>query len=193
MALLSVTRRLKAAAAAIAVAAGGVAATAAPHGSEAQRADEYRVKAAMLVNFARFIEWPADVFSSPIAPFYVCVLGVDPFGGILDDSVKGHLVGGRPIQTRRIADVEPGCHVVFISGSERKRMSVLADRLRTTGALTVAEEEEFGAVGGMIQLFTDGDTIKFNIYPGSLEQSKLRASARLIALAANQKHMRGLR
>jgi hypothetical protein len=40
----------------------------------------------------------------------------------------------------------------------------------------------------MIELFTDGENVKFNIYTGALEQSRLRASARLIALAANQKH-----
>jgi hypothetical protein len=159
-----------------------------PIGPEVQRADEYRVKAAMLFNFTRFIEWPADVFSSPATPLTVCVLGVDPFGAILEDALKGHSVGGRSIQVKRMGDVEPGCHVVFISGSERKRISVLADRLRATGALTISEEEGFGTVGGMIELFTDGESVKFNIYTGALEQSRLRASARLIALAANQKH-----
>jgi uncharacterized protein DUF4154 len=157
-------------------------------GPEVQRADEYRVKAAMLFNFTRFIEWPPEVFSSPATPLTVCVLGVDPFGGILEDALKGHSAGGRSIQIKRIGDVEAGCHVVFISGSERKRFSVLADRLRTTGALTISEEEGFGTVGGMIELFTDGESVKFNIYTGALEQSRLRASARLIALAANQKH-----
>ena len=171
------------------VAAGAVLRAGGPYtGSEVQRADEYRVKAAMLFNFTRFIEWPAEVFSSPTTPLTVCVLGVDPFGGILEDALKGHSVGGRAIQIKRIADVEPGCHVVFISGSERKRMSVIADRLRTSGALTISEEEGFGTVGGMIELFTDGESVKFNIYTGALEQSRLRASARLIALAANQKH-----
>jgi hypothetical protein len=172
--------------AAVAVAAG-------PSVNEGPRADEYRVKAAMLFNFARFIEWPPEVFASPTTPLSVCVLGVDPFGGILEDALKGHLVGGRAIQTRRMADVEAGCHVVFISGSERKRMSVIADRLRNAGALTVAEEDGFGTVGGMIELFTEGDSVRFNIYTTALEQSKLRASARLIALAANQRHVGGRR
>lgn len=192
MAILGVTRSLKPVLVALAViASSAVAAAAGP--AEAERADEYRVKAAMLFNFARFIEWPPEVFASPSAPVTVCVLGVDPFGSVLDETLKGHLVAGRTLQIRRIPDVESGCHVVFISGSERKRMSVIAERLRPSGALTVAEEEGSGTVGAMIELFTDGESIKFNIYTGALEQSKLRASARLIALAANQRHPGGRR
>jgi hypothetical protein len=189
-----IARLTIAVAAAFWVAAFGVAPMATgPSVFESQRADEYRVKAAMLVNFARFVEWPPEVFATPAEPFDVCVLGADPFGSILDDALKGHMVGGRPMETRRIADVEPGCHLVFISGSEQKRMAVIADRLRATAALTVAEEEGFGAEGGMIELFTEGDSVRFNIYTSALEQSRLRASARLIALAANQKHHGGRR
>src|SRR5215218_229657 len=77
--------------------------------AETQREDEYRVKAAMLFNIAKFIDWPPAAFSGPPAPLNVCVLGVDPFGGTLDEALKGR-VGGRAIATRRIADVEPGCH-----------------------------------------------------------------------------------
>ncbi|HUR33186.1 MAG TPA: YfiR family protein [Vicinamibacterales bacterium] len=160
---------------------------------EVLRADEYRVKAAMLFNFARFVEWPAEAFSSPDMPLDLCIVGADPFGAVLDDSLRGHLVAGRAIQVRRMADIQPGCHLAFVSGSERRRMSVIADRLRSAGTLTVAEDEGFGIVGGMIELFTDGDSIRFNIYPPAIERSKLRASARLIALAANQKRPGGHR
>ncbi len=43
----------------------------------------------------------------------------------------------------------------------------------------------------MIELFTDGANIQFNISPVAVERSGLHASARLIALAANQRHATG--
>jgi len=157
-----------------------------------QPADEYRVKAAMLLNFAKFVEWPAGAFSAPTTPLTVCVIGVDPFGSVIDEAFTGR-IGGRPVITRRLTDVEPGCHLLFVSGSERKRMAFIADRLRLAGVLTVSDDEGFGAVGGMIELFTQAESVQFNIYPNAVEQSGLRASSRLIALAANQRHAAGAR
>jgi hypothetical protein len=158
---------------------------------EAQGADEYRVKAAVLYNLAKFVDWPPDVFGAGTAPLHVCVLGVDPFGDALETAFAGHQIGGRGSVVRRIGDVEPGCHVLFISGSERKRMAAITDRLRGSGVLTVSEEAGFAESGGMIELFTDGDRVRFNLNIAALEEGRLRASARLREIAA--KHGGGRR
>ncbi|MGC4081131.1 MAG: YfiR family protein [Vicinamibacterales bacterium] len=162
-------------------------------GTERQRADEYRVKAAFLFNFTKFVEWPVSAFATPSVPFNVCVLGVDPFGEMLDETFRGRLIAGRAVLVRRMRDPESGCHLIFISSSEHRRLAVLADRLRATSVLTVSDEEGFNAVGGMIELFTDGESVQFNISPAAVERAGLRASARLIALAANQRHAGGRR
>ena len=39
---------------------------------------EYKVKAAFLYNFARFVEWPSEAFASADAPFVIAVVGTDP-------------------------------------------------------------------------------------------------------------------
>lgn len=171
-------------------ATGAFAGATSTYATEVQRADEYRVKAAFLLNFVKFVEWPAETFSTPTAPLHVCVLGADPFGEVLDAVVQGR-IGTHPIATRRIADLEEGCHLLFIAGSERKRLSALTDRLRAGGVLTVSDDDGSSARGGMIELFTDGDSVRFNIYPEAIERSGLHASARLIALAANQRHAAG--
>jgi hypothetical protein len=44
---------------------------------------EYKIKAAFLLNFAKFITWPDQTFTSPQQPFSFCVLGQDPFGTAL--------------------------------------------------------------------------------------------------------------
>jgi YfiR/HmsC-like len=148
------------------------------------RAEEYRVKAAILYNLAKFVDWPPDALPSPTAPLTLCVLGVDPFGSAIDDAVKGRQVGGRPLVIRRIADVEPGCHVLFVSTSERKRTSLVLDRLGTSPVLTVGDGEGFSALGGMIELVTDGDRIRFSINTAAADHAKLHLSARLLAIAA---------
>src|SRR6185295_16921977 len=50
---------------------------------------EYAVKAAYLVKFPFFVEWPASAFASPTAPLVLCVIGDDPFGSLLDEAAGG--------------------------------------------------------------------------------------------------------
>jgi len=64
---------------------------------------EFEVKAAFLYNFARFVEWPAETGHDPGTPFVIAILGHDPFGAVLDETVAGKTVGGRPIEVRRVA------------------------------------------------------------------------------------------
>jgi hypothetical protein len=187
------TRRLVSLVLAATLAAGSTGAAAGPHAesSESPRADEYRVKAAFLFNFAKFVEWPPQAFAGQTASLTLCVLGMDPFGNLLDDTLKGRAVAGRPIAIRRIAELEQGCHVLFISSSERKRLALLTHQLRGASVLTVSEEAGFTKVGGMIELFNAGESVQFNIAPAAVERSGLHASARLIALAANQRRQTG--
>ncbi len=63
---------------------------------------EYEVKAAFLLNFTKFIEWPAGAFASPDSPFTICILGRDPFGRALDQIVAGESVNGRKLAVRRV-------------------------------------------------------------------------------------------
>jgi len=60
--------------------------------SGAAPAPEYQVKAAYLFNFGQFVEWPPEVWTTPNAPFAICVVGDDPFGRTLDDVVRGESV-----------------------------------------------------------------------------------------------------
>ena len=87
-----------------------------------ERALEYEVKAAMLLNFAKFTDWPADS-AQALQPYVtLCVHGRDPFGALLDETVKGRTVGGRTLVIKRYgsADPLPACNVVFFAYSERQ-------------------------------------------------------------------------
>jgi hypothetical protein len=180
-----VTGPLRFAAAALAVSL-----SAAPgHGQSPSTApvDEYRVKAAVLYNLARFVSWPPERFENSSAPLSICVLGTDPFGSRLDDVVRGHRVGERGIVIQRINDVGPGCHVLFVSSSEQRRLPLLMGRLRGSGALTVAEFADFTQLGGMVGLITSGDQIRFDINLAATSAEQLKISARLLALAGKRR------
>src|SRR5439155_1062756 len=71
---------------------------------------EYQVKAVYLFNFARFVEWPPEAQSGPLT---ICVAGQNPFGAVLDETLRGESVNNRPLTARVIPGPEPGCHVIF--------------------------------------------------------------------------------
>src|SRR5215208_7247618 len=93
-----------------------------PAAATAQSSGEYNVKAAYLYNFAKFVEWPAQSFPSPDAPFAICVLGPDPFGQVLDDVARGERIQGRPLVVRRLTgwDDAEACQILFVSTSVRE-------------------------------------------------------------------------
>ena len=61
-----------------------------------------QVKAGFLYNFAQFIEWPTQAFTSSDMPFTMCVTG-DSFDGALNKTVDRQLIGGRRIAVRRMS------------------------------------------------------------------------------------------
>jgi hypothetical protein len=150
----------------------------------ADTALEYDVKAAFLLNFVRFVQWPAASFPEPGAPVCICVLRQNPFGDTLDRLVEGESVSGRPVSVRRIwtPDEAPACHVLFVPQSvllEDGDAAVPAD----PGLLTVGESDAFLRRGGVIAFYTEAGRIRFAVNQDSAERSKLRFSARLLRVA----------
>ena len=149
--------------------------------------DEYRLKAAILYNLTKFVEWPPTAFGDSSAPLVLCIIDIDPFGPRLDDALRGHTVGGRPLVVRRTAEAARGCHLLFIANSERRRLATIIDQLRKTAALTVGDIEDFIDQGGMIGLSTEGDRVRFDINIEAAGQARLKVNSRLMALAATIK------
>jgi hypothetical protein len=116
-------------------------------------ANEYQVKAAYLLNFARFVEWPPDVLSAS-SPMVIGVIGDDPFGGALEEILRGKSVNGHPIQLRHLRwnDPQGSCEIVFISTSEEPHLQEILRSLRHNAVLTVSDIDRFSLRGGLIEL-----------------------------------------
>jgi hypothetical protein len=139
---------------------------------------EYRVKAAYLNNFLKFVEWPAVPGDGPVT---ICVAGRNPFGGALAATIDGEQVAGRPVTARTITTPGPGCHLLFVPEG-----APAADYLRAaqgSPTLTVGESPDFIRRGGMINFVREGPNIRFEIDAAAAERAGLRISSRLLRLA----------
>lgn len=146
---------------------------------------EYQVKAAFLFNFAKFVEWPPQAFAGPTSPIVIGILGENPFGDDLERTIRDKTVNNRPFTIKEIRSLPEAtnCHILFISTSEKKRLSEIFESLRGATVLTVGETERFVETGGMINLVKEADKIRFQINDGAAKGAGLKISSKLLNLA----------
>jgi hypothetical protein len=147
--------------------------------------NEYQIKAAFLLNFVKFIEWPADTYPAPQSPFAICVLGEDPFGAVLDNALDGKSVGSHPISLRRMKEISWSrrCQVVFVSSSENRNYPAIVESVRGARVLLVGETEGFAMAGGTIEFKLEENHVRFVINPDAAQRSGLMLSSKLLMLA----------
>ncbi|HYT71643.1 MAG TPA: YfiR family protein [Gemmatimonadales bacterium] len=153
--------------------------------AQTARASEYQVKAVFLFNFAQFVDWPAEAFPGSDTPVVIGVLGDDPFGGVLDQTVRDERLRGRPFQVRRYQSVDEIkiCHILFIGRSDADRPAGILAGLKHRPILTVSDADGFAERGGTIRFVTDRSRIRLQINLEAAEAAHLTISSKLLRLA----------
>jgi hypothetical protein len=140
---------------------------------------EYRVKAAYLFNFTKFVDWPVTATAGSF--FSICLAGRNPFGPTLSATLVGEVAAGLPMMARVVsAPQASSCHVLFVP-----RDIAAAPYLRGIGAapvLTVGESPNFLTQGGAINFVLDGGRVRFEINQAAAERAQLKVSSRLLQL-----------
>ena len=156
------------------LAGGCVAALAAP--------SEYQVKAVFLFNFAQFVDWPAQAFPGPDAPFVIGILGEDPFGPQLDQVVRGEMVNQRPLVIERYHNVAEirDCNILFIGSTENGHLDEILAALKGRSILTVGDADPRGQRGLMIRLVNENNRIRLRIDVAAAKAGNLTISSKLL-------------
>jgi len=151
----------------------------------AQTMSEYQLKAAFLVNFGKFIDWPEAEFSSSNVPFVIGVIGADPFGDDLDEAIKGKSIRAHPIVARRISSGgdTSGLELAFIGSSEKTRLAETLRRLNASSAVSVSDIDRFCEAGGIIAFVVDNNRIRFEVNVDAAQKRNLKISSKLLSLA----------
>ena len=151
---------------------------------QSQESLEYPVKAAFLLKFGDYVEWPPNALPAPGAPFAVGVLGKDPFGGNLDLAVKDRSVQGRPIIVKRFERVEQvkEVQILFIGPVEPEELEGVLVALSTMSVLTVSD----GPVrrGVVIRFVIQENRVHFEIDADAAQRANLKLSSKLLSLAS---------
>ena len=157
---------------------------ASPAAGEEGALGEYDVKAAYIYNFAKFVEWPEKAFPGGASPLVITVLGRNPFGAALE-ALQTKTIKERPIEVRSIdtPDDLGACHVLYVSASEKHRLSWVLAAAGRAGLLTVSDIPGFADSGGMIGFVTEGEKIRFEINLAAARKAEIQVSSQLLKLA----------
>ncbi len=147
------------------------------HSSLADASVEYKIKAAYIYNFTKFVTWPKTESET----FNLCILGKEPFGTLLN-SIESRTALGLPIKLIRLDhfDGSKQCHILFLGNAIREDVR---DAIASAGILTVSEEKQFAKHGGMIGFVVKNGKVKLQINLVRAKQAGLEISAKLLEIS----------
>lgn len=149
-----------------------------------------QVKAAFILNIARFVSWPAGTFPDADAPLLLCLYQGDPLDGAIH-SIRGKPVSGHPleiVEIDRYASAD-ACQILLVPSD---RLQMLAEdiageskpALLTISDLTLVLQpipDHHHPV--MVTLERVGTRIGIEINLDEVRSAGLRVSAELLKLA----------
>jgi hypothetical protein len=140
------------------------------------------LKAAFMLNFAKFTEWPAR---EPGLPIVICVSDSDEVADAMARTVKGQMIGGRALQVSQIAAVGAvrDCQLLFVADREPRRLAAILGEASRFPVLTVSDIEQSSTNGVMVELFRENGRMRFAINIDILGRSPVKISSQILALA----------
>ncbi|VAW60415.1 hypothetical protein MNBD_GAMMA11-3392 [hydrothermal vent metagenome] len=145
---------------------------------------EYELKAAYLLNFARFIYWPQNAFKNDPDSFYICVYGHNPFGENMD-WMSDKKINNRHVKFIYVADFKyaENCHIAYIGKSRKSQYLKVINIYSRKAVLTVSDIEGFSESGGMIGFVRVANKMKFEINVNKSTASGIKYRSQLLEVA----------
>ena len=148
--------------------------------------DEGRVKAAFLVRFGQFIDWPAEAFKASEGAFVIGVIGSPPVLEGLQQISGNRAAPGRSVSAYALKNASdlPNLHVLFVGVSEKERMAHHVASVAGRPVLVVGEWDEAIAQGASINFMLIERRVRFEIALDAAQKAGLVVSSRLLSVAA---------
>lgn len=140
---------------------------------------ESQLKAAYLVNFLKYVEWPGT--RSTIS---ICLFGRENLGPYLA-SYEGRLIAGRELRIRKVSSLDQlsDCQALFIPDTEEARIGAVLRWVDRQPILTVSDVETFVRDGGAIALIRNEGRLQFDVNAETISRANLKASSQMLRLA----------
>lgn len=144
---------------------------------------EDSVKAAFVLRFAGYVEWPEEAV--PEKSFTIAVLGASEVALRLQTLAAGRTIMNRPVQVRRIASIQDvgNAQIVYVGADRRADLRSLLATLRGRRILAISSEDEGLAAGSAINLLVADRRVRFEVSLEAARAARLRIGSELLSLA----------
>ena len=152
--------------------------------AETKGSKEYQLKAAYLLNFARFVYWPEAAFTHTAEKFNICVYGENPFGDSLD-RLSSKKIHNRKIHIIYTDNSEKivACHIVYVGKSKKSTYAEELKEHKNSILLSVSDIGDFSLNGGMIEFIRVKKKIKFIINVNESMDAGIKYRSQLLEVA----------
>lgn len=158
--------------------------------ARAQQVDplrEAQVKAGYLINFLRYTEFPVRPGEPPDRPYRIAVIDDELLYSVLQAAAADVTVNARPLSVRQglpaSDDAAGETDLIYLGQPASSAARARVRELSGTPVLTVGEDEDFVAGGGMLGLSLEGTRIVFDANLLALRTAGLSMSAKALKLA----------
>lgn len=140
------------------------------------------IKAALVYNLCKFVEWRRD--RADDEAFVIGVAGTNAnapdFGSLRDKTVHDRPL--RIVAVGSAADVA-SCHLLFVGPDAVGSWPHLRAAAISAGVMTVGEGGGFAVDGGVVELQYDDGRLRFVVNKAAAQASQLRLSSQLLKIA----------
>lgn len=144
---------------------------------------ESAVKAAFVLRFAGYVEWPDNAIAD--GQFRIAVLGDPALADHLENLAGGRVLAGRSVHVSRVSATSQArdAQVLVIGPARRGELRTLLRPLSGSAVLVVTSEEGALAAGSVINFLKDQDRLRFEVSLPASRRMGLRVSSELLSVA----------
>jgi hypothetical protein len=155
-----------------------------------------KIKAAYVLNFVRFSEWPPEAFEQEDSPIRVALVAAPGVEAYLPRLVEDVTIGKRKVvvdavappglgddAARRFVERLQTYHVVYVGARARDQQRRVLESLAESHALLVGDTPRFAEGGGMLGLVLEEDRVIFEANPDAIRRSRVTVSSKVLKLA----------
>jgi YfiR/HmsC-like len=155
--------------------------------SAVQSYSEDSVKAAYLVRFTQYIDWPPRASAEP---FTIAVLNAPGVAAELQRMLPDHPIKNSVARVRVITRVQDlgGAQMLYLGPAPAGRLRSLISSIAFGPVLLVTDSEEGLELGSILNFITVEHRVRFEVSLTAADKSQFRVSSELLAVAA---HVRG--
>lgn len=144
-----------------------------------------QIKAAYLIKFANYVEWPPTAFENAASPIVIGIIGADLLADELERvTLRRPQIGSRPIVIQRLAkdDTSIQVHILYL-GRQSGKLDEWFQSIRSKPMLTVSDASHELSSETAIKFVLDNNRLRFDVSVPAAERSGVKIAAPLLTVA----------